>query len=80
MKRPISTLKFVFNPFELLTKRSTVAFSTLITIFVLNSIQTFGQVNCNVILACNDGVQISLDEDCNMHIEPAMILEASPLC
>ncbi|MCB9311087.1 MAG: T9SS type A sorting domain-containing protein [Lewinellaceae bacterium] len=78
MKRPISTLKFVFNPFELLTKRSTVAFSTLITIFVLNSIQTFGQVNCNVILACNDGVQISLDEDCNMHIEPAMILEASP--
>jgi len=33
-------------------------------------------INCNTILACNDGVQISLDDDCKMFIEPDMILEA----
>lgn len=33
-------------------------------------------INCNTILACNDGVQISMDEDCKMFLEPDMILEA----
>jgi hypothetical protein len=34
------------------------------------------EINCNTILACNDGVQISMDDDCKMLIEPDMILEA----
>ena len=33
------------------------------------------QVNCNVTMACNDGVQVSLDENCLATIFPDMILE-----
>src|SRR5690606_28385604 len=31
--------------------------------------------DCNTIMACNDGVQISLEENCSAIINPDMILE-----
>ena len=78
MKRPIFTFMSVINLLALMTKKSTVAFSILITILTINSYSVSAQVNCDVILACNNSVQISLDEDCNMYIEPEMILKGLP--
>ncbi|MEZ4911963.1 MAG: T9SS type A sorting domain-containing protein [Saprospiraceae bacterium] len=78
MKRPIFTFMSVNNLIDLMTKKSTVAFSILITLLTINSYTVSAQVNCDVILACNNNVQISLDEDCNMYIEPEMILKGLP--
>lgn len=33
------------------------------------------QVDCNTTMACNDGIQVSLDENCEILITPDMILE-----
>ena len=73
MKRPIFTLNNFLNIFSVKFQAIARAFSIVLT-FTL--IQTNIQAQCDVILACNDGVQISLDDDCNMTIEPDMILEA----
>lgn len=35
----------------------------------------FAQVDCNTTMACNDGLQVSLDENCQAVITPDMILE-----
>ncbi len=73
MKRPNFTLKNFLNTFSEYIKTTTRAFSIVLTFtLIYNSTQA---QDCNVILACNDGVQISLDEDCNMYIEPDMVLE-----
>ncbi len=78
MKRPnftqISNLLNVFSGFF---KTTTLAFSIALTLILSHySVQAQVQVNCNTIMACNDNVQISLDDDCSMTIEPDMILEA----
>jgi len=36
---------------------------------------TFAQVDCNTTMACNDGLQVSLDDNCEAIITPDMILE-----
>ena len=36
---------------------------------------TIAQVDCNTTMACNDGLQVSLDENCQVVITPDMILE-----
>nr|HMU03820.1 hypothetical protein [Saprospiraceae bacterium] len=76
MKRPNFTqISNLLNTFSGLFKTTTVAFSIALTLILsLNSAQA--QVNCNTIMACNDDVQISLDDDCSMTIDPDMILEA----
>jgi len=73
MKRPNFTLKNLLTLVSDIIKTTTRAFSIVITITLIYSAAQ--AQNCNVILACNDGVQISLDDDCNMTIEPDMILE-----
>lgn len=73
MKRPNFTLKNLLTLVSENIKTTTRAFSIVLTFTLIYSV-THAQ-NCNVILSCNDGVQISLDEDCNMYIEPDMVLE-----
>ena len=75
MERPLFTqgifLNFVSGNFKAMVR----AFSVVLTITL---IQNFGQaqVNCNTVLACTDGVQISLDDDCNMPINPYMMMNS----
>jgi len=73
MKRPNFTLKNLLTLVSENIKTTTRAFSIVLTITLIYSAAQ--AQNCNVILACNDGVQISLDDDCNMTIEPDMVLE-----
>ena len=72
MKRPNFTLKNLLTLVSDNIKTTTRAFSIVITITLIYSAAQ--AQNCNVILACNDGVQISLDDDCNMTIEPDLSL------
>ena len=73
MKRPIFTLKNILVNLPDYLRKTSRAFSVVITLtFIYNLANA---QNCNVILACNDGVQISLDSDCAMNIEPDMVLE-----
>jgi len=78
MKRPSFTqISSLLNSFSGLFKTTMVAFSIALTLILsLDSVQAQVQVNCNTIMACNDDVQISLDSDCSMTIDPDMILEA----
>ncbi len=48
---------------------------TLLVILLLGVNVTYGQVDCNTTMACNDGVQVSLDEFCEVEILPDMVLE-----
>lgn len=34
--------------------------------------------DCNVVMACNDGIQVSLDENCEAEITPDLMLEGAP--
>jgi len=34
------------------------------------------QVDCNITMACNDGLQVSLDDNCQAEITPDMMLES----
>ncbi len=79
MKRPNFTqISNLLNTFSGLFKTTTVAFSIALTLILSHdSVQAQVQVNCNTIMACNDDVQISLDDDCSMTIEPGMILEGA---
>jgi len=79
MKRPNFTQTLILNIFLGFFKTVTVACSIALTL-IFTSISLTAQIapDCNRILACNDGVQISLDDDCSMFIEPDMILEAQP--
>jgi hypothetical protein len=73
MERPLFTQGIFLNLVSGNFKAMVRAFSVVLTITL---IQNFGQaqVNCNTILACSDGVQISLDDDCNMTINPYMMM------
>jgi hypothetical protein len=77
MKRPNFTpINFLNNVSEFI-KANTRAFSIVLTLtLIFSNIQAQTTIDCNVILACNDGVQISLDDDCDMLLEADMILEA----
>lgn len=73
MKRPIFTLNNFPGISPDFIKKTLRAFSVVITLTFIYNLAS--AQDCNVILACNDGVQISLDDDCVMNIEPDMILE-----
>lgn len=78
MKRPILTQNSVLSVLTTAGKTLHGAYSMmtlLITFLFVSSVQAQTPVNCNVIMVCNDGVQISLDEDCSVFIEPDMVLE-----
>lgn len=78
MKRPNFTLNFFLNHVSEFLSTNTRAFSIILTITLIHTFTNLNAqvIDCNVILACNDGVQISLDEDCDVTIEPDMILES----
>lgn len=75
MERPIFTNKTFLN---LASENFTAMVRAFSIVLTLTLIQNFAhsQVNCNTILACSDGVQISLDDDCNMIINPYMMMPA----
>ena len=74
MKRPNFTQFNFLNKISEYFKANTRAFSIVLTLTFIYT-NTYSQYDCNSILACNDGVQISLDDDCDLYIEPDMILE-----
>ncbi|MFZ1580615.1 MAG: hypothetical protein WAT26_05740, partial [Saprospiraceae bacterium] len=74
MKRPNFTQFNFLNKISEFFKANTRAFSIVLTLTFIYT-NTYSQYDCNSILACNDGVQISLDDDCDLYIEPDMILE-----
>ena len=74
MERPLFTPCKFLNTVSENFKAIVRAFSIVLTIsLIYSNIQA--QVNCNTILACNNGIQISLDNDCNMTIDPAMMMQ-----
>ena len=46
-----------------------------ILVLIVGNTHIYGQVDCNTTMACNDGVQVSLDELCQAVISPDMLLE-----
>lgn len=76
MKRPNFTPINFLNMVSEFIKANTRAFSIVLTLTLIFSNIQAQTIDCNVILACNDGVQISLDDDCDMLLEADMILEA----
>ncbi len=76
MKRPNFTpINFLNNVSEFI-KANTRAFSIVLTLTLIYSNIQAQPYDCNAILACNDGVQISLDDDCDLLLAADMILEA----
>jgi hypothetical protein len=76
MERPIFTHSKFLNAVSANYKAIVRAFSIVLTLtLIFSAVQA---QDCNTTMACNDGVQISLDEDCNLVIEPNMILETPP--
>ena len=49
--------------------------SVSVAMILLSSSLGFAQVNCNVVMACNDHVQVSLGDLCTQVITPGMIVE-----
>lgn len=43
---------------------------------IMFTVTSFAQVDCNSIMVCNDGVQISLDDNCSVPVVASLILEA----
>ena len=43
---------------------------------IMYTFTTSAQVDCNSIMVCNDGVQISLDDNCSVPVVASLILEA----
>lgn len=77
MKRPILTQNQILSVIRTAGKTMHGAYSmmTLLITFLFVSGLQAQSVDCSVIMVCNDGVQISLDEDCVVTIEPDMILQ-----
>ena len=44
-------------------------------VLILSAFSINAQVDCDITMACNDGIQVSLDENCEAQIYPDMILE-----
>ena len=67
--------KLIINS-QLITKNLAIAGRVLgvIACLMVANIAT-SQVDCNTTMACNDGLQVSLDENCVVLITPDMILE-----
>lgn len=74
MKRPNFTHFNSLLQLADLLRAKTRAFSILITFTLLNSFYLSAQ-DCNEILACSAGVQISLEGDCTVMISPDMVME-----
>ncbi|MBK9254597.1 MAG: T9SS type A sorting domain-containing protein [Saprospiraceae bacterium] len=77
MKRPIFTQiqTMSFMTFSKKTLKGAFSIATLLIFFTYTQLHGQTPVNCNSIMVCNDGVQISLDEDCSIQITADMILE-----
>lgn len=77
MKRPNFTHfnKSLISGLDFLGAK-TRAFSILITLTLISSFSLSAQVDCNVILSCSNGVQISLEDNCSVTIHPDMVMEA----
>ena len=54
---------------------SSVCKVTAMLLFMLGSLHVSAQVDCSTTMACNDGVQVSLDTNCEAVIAPDMMLE-----
>ena len=52
-----------------------IARSMGVVFCLLMANMTIAQVDCNTTMACNDGLQVSLDDNCEAVITPDMILE-----
>ena len=74
MERPIFTQGTFLKKCSENLRAIVRAFSIVLTISLI-SFNGQAQVNCNTILACNNSVQISLDNDCNMTIDPYMMIQ-----
>jgi len=44
-------------------------------VLILGAHTGYAQVDCNATMACNDGVQVSLDDNCEAFIAPDLVLE-----
>ncbi|MCZ2099951.1 MAG: T9SS type A sorting domain-containing protein [Chitinophagales bacterium] len=75
MKRPNYTHFKGLNDVADFLRAKTRAFSILITLTLLHSFSLSAQVDCNIILACSGGVQISLENNCSVMINPDMVME-----
>lgn len=75
MKRPNYISNKVLNLISEIPNMTTRAFSIVLALtLICSNIQAQVLVDCNSIIACNEGVQISLDDDCVLTIEPNMVL------
>lgn len=74
MKKPIFTRIDFLDTVSDKLKTMTRAFSIIITITLINILNVNAQ-NCNVVLACSNGVHISLDENCETIVTPDMVME-----
>ena len=73
----ILTLAKLINLSKMMN-RSKHSIKTLV-MFMMGIMYTFttsAQVDCNSIMVCNDGVQISLDDNCSVPVVASLILEA----
>lgn len=61
--------KTLQNPIGTISK----AICLLAVLFLGNTV--YAQVNCNTVMACNDGIQVSLDENCSATITADMMME-----
>lgn len=76
MNRPIQTIWRQIYSAILCKVQGTRAFSILITLtFFTNFLNGQISVDCNATIGCNRYVQISLDDNCEILLEPDMILE-----
>lgn len=62
---------------KLLRKRGTVSLYGVISLFIL-TLFSYNQINAQS-LACNDNIQVSLDQNCEAEITPDLILEGNAL-
>jgi Secretion system C-terminal sorting domain len=75
MKKPNFT-RTIFSAFGLAEIMKTRrAFSILITLILIQTIDLTAQVDCNSVMGCGGKVNISMDDDCTLNIEPDMILD-----
>jgi hypothetical protein len=74
MKKPNFT-PFIFSDLLRRNKKTIWAFSFLIATLLIFSTATVHAQDCNIPLGCNNGVNISMDDECTILLEPDMILK-----
>jgi hypothetical protein len=78
MKKPNFTMT-IFSTFGWMKVRKAIgAFSIILTFSFLFVQQAIGQIDCNSTLGCGNKVNISMDDDCDILIEPDMIMREQP--